>query len=152
MRNRGSADPAAAEDDVAVVENGGLAGGDGAWWSVESDARSGGVERLDGGGRGFVLVADFYEHAQGGGGRLAGNPVQAFDFADCLSEDIVFADDHAVLFRINQENVEGFAGSEAQALALADGEIVNAVVAADHFAILAYDFAFTILQRNSALL
>src|SRR6266852_8565423 len=105
MRNRGSADPAAAEDDVAVVENGGLAGGDGAWWSVESDARSGGVERLDGGGRGFVLVADFYEHAQGGGGRLAGNPVQAFNFADRLSEEIVFADDHAVPSPVDRETL-----------------------------------------------
>ena len=56
-------DPAAAEDDVAVVENGGLAGGDGALWRVERDARGGGVERLDGGGGGLVLVADFYESA-----------------------------------------------------------------------------------------
>src|SRR5260370_38971541 len=107
MRNRGSADAGAAEDDVAVVEDSGLAGGDGALWSVESDARGGGVERLDGGERGFVLVADFYEHAQGGGGGLAGNPVQAFNLAGCLSEGLALPDRHAVLFRVDRGDIEG---------------------------------------------
>ncbi len=69
----------------------------------------------------------------------------------CLSEDIVFADDHAVLFRIDRENIEGLAGREAEALALADGKIVDAVVAADYFAIFVDDFSVTVPQRNSAL-
>src|SRR5260370_40446850 len=105
MRNRGSADAGAAEDDVAVVEDSGLAGGDGALWSVESDARGGGVERLDGGERGFVLVADFFEHAQGGGGRLAGNPDPAFNFASRRCEENIFADDHAVPVWGDRKNV-----------------------------------------------
>src|SRR5258708_5987968 len=151
-RNRCSADPAAAEDDVAVVENSGLAGGDRALWGIEHDARDGGTERLDCGGRGLVLVADFGEGAKRGGRLTAGNPIDAFDFAYRLPEDIVFADDDAALLRINRENVEGLAGGKAEALALADRKIVNAVVAADHVAVLVDDFSFSALQGNSALL
>src|SRR5258708_22820104 len=151
-RNRCSADPAAAEDDVAVVENSGLAGGDGALRGVECDARDGGAERLDCGGRGLVLVANFREGAKRGGRLIAGNPIDAFDFACRLSEDIVFADDDAVLLRINREDVEGLAGGEAQALALADRKILNAVVAADHVPALVNHFSFSPPQGNSALL
>src|SRR5260370_33837661 len=101
LRNLRSAEPAAAEDEVAVVEYGGLAGGDGALRGVERHARDGGIERLDCGRRRFVLVADFGEGTERGGLRLVGNPIHAFDFAHCLSENIVFADEDAVLLRIN---------------------------------------------------
>src|SRR5712692_6238452 len=146
------ADPAAAEDDVAVVENRGLAGSDGALRRVEPDAREGGVQRLDGGGRGRVLVADFGEGAKRRGRLIARNPIHAFDFAYCLSENIVFANHHAVLLRINRKNIERLASGEAETLALSDGKMVDAIVAADHVAVLVDDFAFAILQRNSALL
>src|SRR6267142_1554884 len=136
-----SADPTAAEDDVAVVENSGLARGDGALRGVERHARDGGVERLDCGGRRFVLVADFGEGAKRGGWLLAGNPIDAFDFAHCLSQDIVFADDDAVFLRINREDVQGLSGGETEAL-----------VAADYVAALVDDFTLAILQGNSALL
>src|SRR5258708_25092915 len=151
-RNRCSADPAAAEDDVAVVENSGLAGGDGALRGVERGARDGNVERLDCGGRGLVLVANFREGAKRGGRLIAGNPIDAFNFACRLSEDIVFADDDAVLLRINREDVERLAGGEAEALALADRKIVNAVVAADRIAVLVYGFSLSVVQRDFALL
>jgi len=135
-----------------VVENSGLARGDGALRGVERHARDGGVERLDCGGRRFVLVADFGEDAKRGGWLLAGNPIDAFDFAHCLSQDIVFADDDAVFLRINREDVQGLSGGETEALALADRKIVNAVVAADYVAALVDDFTLAILQGNSALL
>src|SRR5260370_6410170 len=151
-RKRCSADPAAAEDDVAVVENSGLAGGDGALRGIECDARDGDAERLDGGGRGLVLVADFCEGAKRGRRLIARNPIHAFNFTYRLSEDIVFADDDAVLLRINREDVERLAGGEAQALALADCKIVKAAVAGDHRARLVGDFSFSALQGNSALL
>src|SRR6267378_12333 len=77
LRNRRSAEPAAAEDEVAVVEYGGLAGGDGALRGVERHARDGGIERLDCGRSRFVLVADFAVGPQGGGRivRRAPSPV-----------------------------------------------------------------------------
>src|SRR6267143_431837 len=142
---------AGADDDVAVVEDGGLAGGDGALRGVERDARSGGVERLDGGRGGFVLVADFGEGAKRAARLITGNPAHAFNFAACLSEDIVFADHDAVLFWINRENVERLAGGEAKPLTLAYRKIVNAVVVANHVAVFVDDFTFAILQRDSAL-
>src|SRR5882762_8235936 len=152
MPNRSaSAEPAAAEDEVAFVENGSLAWRNGALRRVERDLRRGGVERHDGSGRGLVLVADFGERAKLGGGVFAGNPIHACDLACRLSEDIVFADHDAIFLRIDRENVKRLAGGEAEALALADRKIVNAVVAANHVAVLADDFAFSILQRNSAL-
>src|SRR5260370_4945635 len=151
-RNRCSADPAAAEDDVAVVENSGLAGGDGALRGVERDARDGNVERLDGGGRGLVLVADFGEGAKRGGRLFARNPIHSFDFADGLPEDIVFADDDAVLLRINREDVEKLVPGQAEALSLADRKIVNPVVASRHAAVFGDGFAFARPQGNSALL
>src|SRR5258708_35879927 len=78
-RNRCSADPAAAEDDVAVVENSGLAGGDGALRGVECDARDGGAERLDcGGGRGRVVSA-ILAGAERGGRDFVGKAKRALD-------------------------------------------------------------------------
>src|SRR6266550_501670 len=151
LRNRRSAKPAAAEDDVTVVEHGGLAGGDGALRGVEGQAHNAGGQRLDCGGRRLVLVADFGEGTKRGGRLFAGNPINALDFAHCLLEDIGFADDDAVLLRIKRENVKRLAGGETEALALADGKIVNAIVVADHVASFVDDFALSILQGGSTL-
>ena len=92
-----------------------------------------------------MLVADFGEGANRGAGLLAGNPIHAVDFAYCLSENVVFADDDAVLLRVNGEDVEGLAGSKTEAFALTDGKILNAVVTSDQLAALAYDFTFSVL-------
>jgi len=126
---RASTDPAAAEDDVAVVEDGGLAGGDGALGRVEGDARSGGVQRLDGGRGGFVLMADFGEGAKRTGRLIAGNPVQGLQFRSLSFGGTSSSPTTTRFFGcINRENVERLAGGKAEALALADSEIVNAVV------------------------
>src|SRR5258707_6219130 len=70
MRDAGtSADPAAAEDDVAVIEDGGLARGDGALRGVEGNARGSGIERFDRGRRGVMLSARFR-----GASKRAGRP------------------------------------------------------------------------------
>ena len=102
MRALASADPAAAEDDVAVVEDGGLAGSDGALRGVKDYARGGSVTRFDGRGSGFVLVADLGVRSKRAGRLSAGNPIHTFDFTGGLSENVVFADDDAILFRINR--------------------------------------------------
>src|SRR5260370_42467991 len=67
LRNLRSAEPAAAEDEVAVVEYGGLAGGDGALRGVERHARDGGIERLDC-GRGRVGRVGGFGRGKGQGG------------------------------------------------------------------------------------
>src|SRR5260370_4770396 len=142
-----SADPTAAQDGIGVVEHSGLSGSDGALWSIECDARNGGVERLDSGGRGLVFVADFAEGAKRGGGLIAGNPIHAFDFAYRLSEDVVFADDHAVLLHVNCKNVEPLAGGEAESLALAHRKILDAGVAGKRIAPLLQRFSPRLLPR-----
>src|SRR5438876_10111510 len=72
------ADPAAAENDVAVVKNSGLAGCDGALRRVKRDARGGGGQRLDDSRCRFVLVADLGERAKRAGRAVGGNPIHAF--------------------------------------------------------------------------
>src|SRR5204863_7242600 len=145
------ADPGAAENDFAVIENGGLARCDGALRRVERNARNPGFQRFDGRGSGLVLVADFGERANSAGRLIAGNPIHAFDFANCLAKNIVFANHDAVFLRIDGENVERLAGGETKALALADRKIVNAVVTADHVTVFVDDFALAVMQRNPAL-
>ncbi len=49
---------------------------------------------------------------------------------------------------VDGEDVDGLAGGEAEALALADGVIVDAGVAADDGAVFGDDVAFVIIQRN----
>ena len=56
--------PAAARNAIAVVENSGLAGSDGALRRVEGDARTVRIERFDRGGCGFVLVPNFDRSAK----------------------------------------------------------------------------------------
>src|SRR5882724_10308893 len=152
MRDAGtSADPATAEDDIAVIEDGGLAGGDGALRGVEGNARGSGIERFDGGRRGFMLVADFGEDAKRAGRLLTRNPIHTLNFARRFPKNLILTDDDAVLFRVNRENVDGLASGEAKALALADCKVVNSVVAPNYVAVFVDDFTFAILQRDSAL-
>src|ERR1017187_2458570 len=100
-------DPAAAERDLAVIENGALARGDGALGVEEAhlDAvRIGGAR--EGGGRGGVLVADL-------------------DLA---------ADGDALAGGVGGNHVERFAGGYSEALTLSHGEMVHALVVAERTA------------------
>src|SRR6267154_173598 len=67
------------------------------------------------------------------------------------AENDILADDDAVLFRVNREDIDRLAGGEAKALALADCKVVNSVVAPNYVAVFVDDFTFAILQRDSAL-
>src|SRR5258708_4172669 len=149
---RASADPAAADGDFTIVEDGRLAGRDGTLGRIESNARAIFRNSFHGGGRGFVLVADFHEGANRGGRLFARDPIHIFNFKCRGTQRVVFANNDAVLLWIDGENVERFSGGETEALALANRKVVNAVVSADYAATFVDDFAFRILQRNSALL
>src|SRR6266700_6459736 len=107
-----SADPAAAEDDFAIVEDGGLAGRDGALGRIKSNPRAIVRNGFHGGGRGRVLVADFYEGANRSGRLFARDPIHVFNFKCVGAESVVFANNDAVLLRIDGENVERFSGGE----------------------------------------
>src|SRR5205807_1263115 len=128
----------------------GVAGSNRALRRVERNARNPGFQRLDDSRCRLVLVTDFGERANSVGRLIAGNPIYAFDFTNCLAKNIVFANNDAVLLRINRENVERLAGGEAQALALADCKIVHAIMTANYVTVFVDDFAVFILQRDFA--
>src|SRR5258708_10378597 len=143
------------------VEDWGLAGGNGAVGRIESDAGAGVGESLDCGEGGIVFVADFYESADRGRRNKRrtirslchvwfgdGNPVYVFDFEGGGAEGVVIADGDAIVCGIDAENVERLGGGEAKALTLADGEIVNAIVAAEDFAGFIDDVAVAGAERN----
>lgn len=70
-------DPAAAGYFVALIENGGLAGGDGALGFVEGGLDAVGGGDAEGGGGGFVAVADFDGDADAFAGLGDRDPVEA---------------------------------------------------------------------------
>ncbi len=137
-------DPAAGENEVAEIDGGSLTGSNGALGGIEGDARAVPGKRLDGGGCRVVLVADLHLGAQRRGWFLDGNPIHSFNFAASGSQGIVFADDHAVFFWINRQNVDGLAGREAEPLALTNRVIVHACMAAKDRAIFGDDIAFRV--------
>ena len=141
-------DPGAGQDHVVGVEDGGLAWGDGALRGIESDAGARVGKRLDGGWSGFVLVANLYRGADWLRWLRDRNPIDGFDFERRGAQSVVVADDDAIVLRFDSEHVERLAGSEAQTLALADGEIVNAIVAAENFAGFGDDIAVACAKRN----
>jgi len=72
-----SDDPAAPGDLVALVEDGGLAGGDGALGVVEGGLDEVFGDDAQGSWGGFVAVADFDGYADGLGGFGDGDPIEA---------------------------------------------------------------------------
>src|SRR5579883_3268776 len=109
------------------------------------------LERFDGPGSGFVLVADFHAGANRRLRFFDGDPVDFFHHEASGAQRGVIADDHAVFRGIDSEHVERFARGKAETLTLPDGEIVDAGVAADHGAIFVYDFSFLLIEADSSL-
>ena len=100
--------PAASEDEVVLVEDGGLAGGDAGLRFVEDELGVVGVEGddlgLDGGG----VVAEFGFDGDGlvGRGRGNGEPACAFEGAGCAFEVGLWADDDEVVCGVDVDDVE----------------------------------------------
>src|ERR1022692_2311060 len=122
-------DPAAAERDLAVIENGALARGDGALGVEEAhlDAvRIGGAR--EGGGRGGVLVADLDLGPDGGSGGQPGdgNPIHLFGDEARALQVVIAADGDALAGGVGGNHVERFAGGYSEALTLSHGEMVHA--------------------------
>src|SRR5258707_9366470 len=142
-------DPAAGQDGFVVVEDGALAWGDGALGSFEGDAGAIVGESFDGGGGGVVLVTNLCLAEDRRGWLRDGNPIYIFNFECARAQRFVFADDNAVVLRIYRKHIDGLAGCEAEAFALADSVIVCAGVAADDRAVFGDDVAFLIVHSNS---
>jgi len=126
--------PAAADDGVVLVKDGGLSGCDGALRLAEADADAGGVERVEGGGGGRVAMAELDFDFDGLIEMGEGEPVDVADFAEIAAEIGVVTNDDAVGSAVKSDNVQWAANGDAQAAALADSEMMHAGVAANDLA------------------
>src|SRR5262249_42771036 len=80
---------------------------------------------------GFVLVANLYRSADKCRGFDDADPVYRFEFEYGRVQGVFFADHDTIGLGFDGQDVERFARGKAEALALPDGEIVNAVVTAE---------------------
>ena len=123
-----------------MIEDGGLAGSDGEEGLVgfNADGVSG---WKDARGGGAVIVADFDEAVARGGG-WCGAPRDIVD-GESRAEGVgAGADDDAVVFGINADDVEGVGVGDTEAGALTDGEESSAVMRAEAAAVEINDLAW----------
>src|ERR1700730_14580426 len=125
------ADPSAAENAIAVVENGSLSRGNGALRRVENHAYTGRIERFQACVGRDMLVADLNQGVNGPAEIFERDPVYALDFASGGAQGFIIAHHDPLGLVINGDNVEWLARGESQAFALTDGELMYATVPAD---------------------
>ena len=89
------------------------------------------ADRADGGRRAGMVVANFGRDFHFLRRCLERNPIAAFDLEFIAVQRGVVADDDAVLRRIQFDHVERLGRGNPKALALADGEKLDAVVVAE---------------------
>src|ERR1019366_9234234 len=148
-------DPAAAERDLAVIENGALARGDGALGGEEAHLDAVGIGGArEGGGRGGVLVADLDLGPDGGSGGQPGdgNPIHLFGDEARALQVVIAADGDALAGGVGGNHVERFAGGYSEALTLSHGEMVHALVVAERTAFGGDDLARRALHGDALFL
>ena len=124
MREGGLDDPTAAYDFVAIVEDGRLAGGDGALRSIKRRKNFVLARHFNDGPGWLVAVANLGLDAHGGVERGDGNPVQVAG-AECLDGGLRFAAYGDLVRRIvDLDDVERRVRREAESLALSDRKSV----------------------------
>src|SRR5208282_381001 len=131
-------DPTAADYDVAIVENGSLAGGERALRLVEGDSnlvRPCGFRRFNDGRRGLMLVADLHCHPHGLAQLGGRNQIHSVSAESARVKLLVLADDHLPSVILDLNHIERRARGYTESLALADREVVNPGVLADHLAV-----------------
>lgn len=148
-------DPAATDNDIAIIKNGGLAGGDGTLGRGKLDPCFATGERVNeriGSGMG---VADL-DADRLGFGRLAIEPVDAIHLELFLHEVFLIADDHPVGIWIDVEDIAWARGSAWETLALTDREHFDALVVSNKIPLrvvdpAAVEFLFSRWPRRKAL-
>ncbi len=149
----GGFDPAAAEEDVVVVDDDGLAGCDGGLWGIEADEQV--AIGRDRGlcGLGVVVVADFGGAADGAGASVqaGGEEIGLAGDEGRVQKGVARAEGDAVGSGVDVGDVDGVSEGNADAFALADGEILIASVAADDRSVGGDEIALTEGLRRAAL-
>jgi hypothetical protein len=125
-------DPGAAEEavGVGVVTDDGLARGDGEDGGVEADGEFVGAGHEGDGWRGWGVVADFGQDAEGflraDRESRAGEPINLAGGEGAVKEGGAWGEGDGVLDGVDGGNVGGLAQGEAGAFALADSEVLVA--------------------------
>src|SRR5688572_18290769 len=126
-----SADPPTPDDFVSVVKDRRLSGRDGELRLVEDDLRPRRAVRGDGRGRVAVAVTDARREARRALGRRAGDPVHVVRLEGGAAELLARPDHDARIGGLEAEHVHRPSGREPEALALADRQPVDALMAAE---------------------
>src|SRR6266404_9484097 len=145
-------DPTAADDYVAIVENGSLAGGERALRLVKRNldfVRPGGFPcRFNNGRRGLMPVANLHcdSHRLAQLGRR--NQVYPASAERARIKLRVLANHDLPRVILDLNHVQRRAGRYTETLALADREVVNSGVLANHFAVCCYHLTANHFARN----
>src|ERR1700734_1094291 len=99
-----------------------------------------------------MAMTDLRLHADGRTKIIEGNPIQPPRTQRLREQVLSRSDDHLSLLAPNLEDIQGRPGSNSEPLALSDGEVMNAAVAADHLSCGRNQFPSCIRQRLSLLL
>lgn len=124
-----------------MVENTGLAWGDGALRDVQRDVRLMVGEWGNGGGGAGMIVADLGGHFDGGFERIERDPIAPIDDELGFIEIGIFADDDAVGCWIELKHVDGLWRRDPEAFSLAYGVEFDPVVMTENDAVAGDDFA-----------
>src|SRR6185312_4857927 len=146
VKNRLS-DPAAAYDRISVVEHRSLAGRDRPLELVEDDRNIILAVGLNGSRRGLVAMTDFCSDTHRLRQPLHGDPVQLMNPHRLGVKLFPAANDHLASIAADLQNVQRRSGRNAQALALANRKVMNAMVRSDYLARRSHQLAGRIGQR-----
>src|SRR5690349_6367212 len=98
--NRSSRDPSAAQDQIVLVKNSGLACGNGSLRGVQFNFHSSFGNWSYGSGSARMIIADFYCGFEGFRGGVKGDPITPVSHKLVSIEGGIIADNNAVCFRI----------------------------------------------------
>ena len=98
-----------------------------------------------------MIVTDLGRHFDGPVQLVKRMPVAAFRDEFIAVQRGIVADHHAIVFRIQFDDINRLGRGDAQALALADGVKFNAVMVAQHLAVQIHDFAAMLLREAGLL-
>src|SRR5579864_9114388 len=127
-------DPAAADHDLALIENRGLARSDGALRLIESDEDFVGAHTLHCGWRGLVPMANLHRHAHWLSQIVHRDQIHTPGAQRARIKVLISAHDNLLAGAADLDDVERGSCGYAQSLALAHCEVMHAAMLADDFA------------------
>ena len=143
--------PPAADDQIILIKHCCLAGCDGALRRVQFYAHGIIFQWRHSCGCAGMIVTNFCHDFDWFGQLIERMPVAAAGDKFIAVERAIIADDDAIVFRVQFDNVNRLAGRNAETFALADGVKFNAVVMAEDMAVNIRDFAAMFLHKVSLL-